>query len=268
MDEPSEIDCYRILGIAKTATVSDIRKAYRQRVLETHPDKNPGIETSLFLKVQSAWETLSDQTRRYRFDCKYEIIRNQWDKYEEATRWKTAGQIHTQCAASVYQKTGAVESETKSIYSEEGVRKILEKLKRMRDEADEIRRQEKERQAKEKQEEARKKEEEAKREEARRRTEEEMEFWNHDWFTFKTFEDVLDEMEQRMMGTEARTNSAQPPSSNSTYSILCYHWRWWLRIDGAGWCQYCGRYCSTYLLDCPGCDARACVSCKIRESGS
>ncbi|OAX80327.1 hypothetical protein ACJ72_05341, partial [Emergomyces africanus] len=50
MNEPKEIDCYRILKVPKDATTSDIKRAYHKRLLETHPDKNPGIETTLFVK--------------------------------------------------------------------------------------------------------------------------------------------------------------------------------------------------------------------------
>lgn len=51
MKEPEEIDCYRVLKVSKGATLLDIKKSYRKRVLETHPDKNPGAETAPFVKV-------------------------------------------------------------------------------------------------------------------------------------------------------------------------------------------------------------------------
>ena len=35
-------DYYDILGIAKNATANEIKKAYRKKAVENHPDKNPG----------------------------------------------------------------------------------------------------------------------------------------------------------------------------------------------------------------------------------
>jgi molecular chaperone DnaJ len=39
-------DYYDILGISKGATASEIKKAYRKKAIEFHPDKNPGDDSA------------------------------------------------------------------------------------------------------------------------------------------------------------------------------------------------------------------------------
>lgn len=51
-------DPWSILGISKTSTIEEIKKAYRKRSMETHPDLNPGIDQSKFEKIQAAYEQL------------------------------------------------------------------------------------------------------------------------------------------------------------------------------------------------------------------
>ncbi|KAK2747273.1 hypothetical protein FQN57_002171 [Myotisia sp. PD_48] len=64
-------DFYELLGLETTATPEEIKKAYRKKALELHPDKNYGnIEeaTTLFAEVQSAYEILSDPQERAWYD--------------------------------------------------------------------------------------------------------------------------------------------------------------------------------------------------------
>ncbi|KAK3380335.1 hypothetical protein B0T24DRAFT_190796 [Lasiosphaeria ovina] len=63
-------DYYKILGIDKNATESEIKKAYRKLAIVHHPDKNPGDETAeaRFKDISEAYETLSDTQKRARFD--------------------------------------------------------------------------------------------------------------------------------------------------------------------------------------------------------
>ncbi|KAK2819423.1 hypothetical protein FQN49_007863 [Arthroderma sp. PD_2] len=66
-----ERDFYAILGVERTATAEEIKKAYRKKALELHPDKNFGnVEeaTALFAEVQSAHEILSDPQERAWYD--------------------------------------------------------------------------------------------------------------------------------------------------------------------------------------------------------
>lgn len=59
-------DFYEVLGISRTATAAQIRKAYRKASMKYHPDRNGGTEEAkqLFQKVKEAYETLSDFARR------------------------------------------------------------------------------------------------------------------------------------------------------------------------------------------------------------
>jgi len=62
-------DYYAILGIPRSASVEDIRRAYREAALRLHPDKNPGEEAAeLFLLVNKAYEALSDGEQRSAYD--------------------------------------------------------------------------------------------------------------------------------------------------------------------------------------------------------
>jgi curved DNA-binding protein len=57
---------YEILGIPKTATADDIKKAYRKLASQHHPDK--GGDTAKFQEIQTAYDTLSDPNKRAAYD--------------------------------------------------------------------------------------------------------------------------------------------------------------------------------------------------------
>lgn len=63
-------DFYTILGVSKEATQEEIKKAYRKKALQYHPDKNPGDQSAAaqFKKVSEAYETLSDEKKRKIYD--------------------------------------------------------------------------------------------------------------------------------------------------------------------------------------------------------
>jgi DnaJ-class molecular chaperone len=63
-------DYYEILGINKTASDDEVKKAFRKLAVKYHPDKNPGdkeAETK-FKEASEAYEVLSDKQKRARFD--------------------------------------------------------------------------------------------------------------------------------------------------------------------------------------------------------
>lgn len=66
----SKRDYYEILGVGKTATDSEIKKAYRAMAVQFHPDKNPGDATAeeKFKECAEAYAVLSDSQKRAQYD--------------------------------------------------------------------------------------------------------------------------------------------------------------------------------------------------------
>jgi len=72
-------DLYKILKVRRTASKASIKKAYRRQAGVTHPDRNSG-EDAKFKEVQLAWEVLSDDSRRAKYDATGEIDEKKADQ--------------------------------------------------------------------------------------------------------------------------------------------------------------------------------------------
>ncbi len=65
------MDLYELLGIARGATLVEIKRAYRRLARKYHPDINPGDNAAeaRFREITRAYETLIDPERRLRYDA-------------------------------------------------------------------------------------------------------------------------------------------------------------------------------------------------------
>jgi DnaJ-class molecular chaperone len=63
-------DYYKVLGVAKTATEAELKKAYRKMALKWHPDKNSETEEQrvkaekMFKDINEAYAVLSDKEKK------------------------------------------------------------------------------------------------------------------------------------------------------------------------------------------------------------
>ena len=82
-----EQDLYAVLGVAKTASTDEIKKAYRTLAFKYHPDRNPGDKGAeeKFKAINAAYDVLGDETKRSQYDrfgqAEYSYARQQDAQY-------------------------------------------------------------------------------------------------------------------------------------------------------------------------------------------
>ena len=66
----SKKDFYQLLGVSKSSTQDEIKKAYRKLAMQYHPDKNPGNKKAedKFKEISEAYEVLSDVEKKKNYD--------------------------------------------------------------------------------------------------------------------------------------------------------------------------------------------------------
>ena len=97
----SNNNLYETLGINKTATQEEIKKAYRKLSLDLHPDRNNGSDesTEKFKKISNAYETLGDEEKelfrlRKQYDKQIRLVNNKNEIIKLCETFNARAYIH------------------------------------------------------------------------------------------------------------------------------------------------------------------------------
>jgi curved DNA-binding protein len=118
-------DYYNVLGVSKTATPEEIKKAYRKLALKYHPDKTKGDKTAeeRFKDINEANEVLSDPEKRK----KYDRFGEDWKHYQE-TGAQPGGFDWSKYASGGGEARRMSREEFDTMFAEEGVGDLFDLL--------------------------------------------------------------------------------------------------------------------------------------------
>lgn len=79
---------YEVLWINKTSTLEDVKKAYRKKAMEYHPDRNKGNKQAeiKFKEISEAYEILSDDKKRKNYDMFWSSSNTTWNPFSQWNR--------------------------------------------------------------------------------------------------------------------------------------------------------------------------------------
>ncbi|CAE7230279.1 Dnajb5 [Symbiodinium pilosum] len=88
VDFLEEKDLYKILGVPRGAKADELKKAYRQKSLRYHPDKNPSPDAKFkFQKITEAYSILSDDKKRLKYDKSGDMDLEDFDMDQFLNMW-------------------------------------------------------------------------------------------------------------------------------------------------------------------------------------
>ncbi len=114
------MEYYRILGVEKSATFIEIKRAYRKMARECHPDLNPGKDSEKhFIRIKAAYDTLCDPVKRESYDNGLSYAKKQYPYNNDYKNEQAARPDHSSAGKTAYKK------------KEEPARKAEESLSRL-----------------------------------------------------------------------------------------------------------------------------------------
>lgn len=92
MSREETLHHFKVLGVPVNATTEDIKKAYRKKARDVHPDKNPSAEAAeIFIQLKKAFDFLSDGKRRVDIREDNESAQNLAQKYAKRQKSRPGG---------------------------------------------------------------------------------------------------------------------------------------------------------------------------------
>lgn len=100
-------DFYGILGVNKTATTDEIKKAFRKLAVKYHPDRNPGNKEAeeRFKEISEAYEVLSDTDKRK----KYDQFGQYWNQVGQSGAWSPNAGVNVDFGGFDFSQFGTFE---------------------------------------------------------------------------------------------------------------------------------------------------------------